>query len=548
MKNDEIVYANIVHAEDYNEVNLTTIPHFPVDYILRCVDGPYEGRQIKLRDLGENVLIGTDESCNFFIKDVEVSSKHCLLTLIPNTIYYTLKDLGTQYGTWLKISNFEEGYEIPNNTQFKLFHHSFELIETEGEHYVKFTEGTKKGTIKKIEKDCNISIGRKDAMIEVDLPCLETHSYFLVKKNGKVYVVSKCLENTNNGLFYRLPAWVEGNDNTLALVRAGDVIKIGRCVFRLVSYNWGFFTEIGDRPHQEDKSCIIDDLRIFDEIMIPYYAVYDGHNGGTCSSYLQKYFHHNLRDLLKVNNLSESKNFFADFCKTVQDAIIYTDVSYYDAEPNFSIHHGSTCVSLFFVGNRVLCVNLGDSISILVRNNQKIYLSKDFKPSREKEKGRIEKKKGWISDNRLLGIISVSRGFGDWRFKDPKKQEALKKQVNKPFAFDEYLISNRAEFRMFEIDPTQDEYIILVSDGIFQHTNSNTTIFDTINKYLSLEKGDNSVKNIPNVVDNVRLDIINNIYAGTDEAKDKSSSKDIRNRSAVDNMTLILIHLQNNKN
>jgi serine/threonine protein phosphatase PrpC len=547
MKNDEMVYANIINPDDYNDTPLSSIEQFKCDYIMRCVDGPYEGRQLRLRDLGEEIIIGSDEACTFLLKDNEVSPKHCQLSQLSNTIYYTIKDFGSTSGTWLKVSSLEEGYEVRINTKFKLYHHVFEIIEKEdGEHYLKFIEGTKKGLVKKIEKDFNISIGKKDVMIELDIPCVETHIYVIIKKNGKVYIISKCLEVSNNGLFYKLPTFEADNDDSLGLIRAGDVIKIGKCVFRIVSQNWGFFTEIGDRPHQEDKMCIVDDLRIYDEVMIPYYAVYDGHNGGTCSSYLQKYFHHNLRELIKVNNLHESKNFLADFCKTIQDAIIYTDVSYYDGEPNFSVHHGSTCVSLFIVGNKAICVNLGDSIGILLRNNRKIYMSKDFKPSREKEKGRIEKKKGWISDNRLLGLISVSRGFGDWRFKDPKKQDAVKKHVTKPVDFEEYLISNRAEFRIIDLDPAQDEYIILVSDGIFQHTNNNNSIFDTINKYLNLEKNENSIKNIPNVIDNVRLDIINNIYAGNEE-KDKSG-KDIRNRSAVDNMTLIMIHFQNDKN
>jgi serine/threonine protein phosphatase PrpC len=547
MKGDEMVYANIVNPDDYNNTPLSSIEQFKCDYIMRCVDGPYEGRQLRLRDLADDIVIGSDEACNFVLKDNDVSPRHCRLTLFSNTIYYSLKDYGSQSGTWLKVSNLEDGYEVRNNTQFRLFHHVFEIIEKDEEHYIKFLEGSKKDTQKKIEKDFNISIGKKDVMIELDMPCVETHIYVIIKKNGKVYIISKCLEITNNGLFYRLPIYEDDNDETLGLIRAGDIIKVGKCVFRIVAHNWGFFTEIGDRPHQEDKMCIVDDLRVFDDIMIPYYAVYDGHNGGTCSCYLQKYFHHNLRELIKVNNLIESKNFLADFCKTVQDAIIYTDVSYYDTETHFSVHHGSTCVSLFFIGNKMICVNLGDSISILLRNNRKIYLSKDFKPSREKEKGRIERKKGWISDNRLLGLISVSRGFGDWRFKDPKKRDALQKHISKTVDFDEYLISNRAEFRIIDIDPQQDDYVILVSDGIFQHTTTNNGIFDTINKYLNLEKNENSIKNIPNVIDNVRLDIINNIYAGTEETKDKSG-KDIRNRSAVDNMTLILVHLQNDKN
>jgi len=172
----------------------------------------------------------------------------------------------------------------------------------------------------------------------------------------------------------------------------------------------------------------------------------------------------------------------------------------------------------------------------MVRNDKKIHLSRDFRPSRETE--RIKKRKGWVTkDGRLLGLISVSRSFGDWKYKDPERQEILKKNLSeKQVEFDEYLLSNRAEFRIIDYDPREDKYIIIVSDGIFQHVDNSNVIFSTINKYLNFEeKENNSLKNIPNVTDNIRLDLINNICG------------DFKTKGKSDNMTLILIHLQNDK-
>ena len=75
-----------------------------------------------------------------------------------------------------------------------------------------------------------------------------------------------------------------------------------------------------------------------------------------------------------------------------------------------------------------------------------------------------------------------------------------------------------------------------MSDGIFQHVDNSNVIFSTINKYLNFEeKENNSLKNIPNVTDNIRLDLINNICG------------DFKTKGKSDNMTLILIHLQNDK-
>jgi serine/threonine protein phosphatase PrpC len=271
--------------------------------------------------------------------------------------------------------------------------------------------------------------------------------------------------------------------------------------------------------------------------VIPYYAIYDGHGGISCSAYLQKNLHNNLREMIRHRNLRNKENFFVDLCEAIQDTIIYTDISYYETD-GFSIHHGSTCVFLFFIGNKILCCNLGDSMGILVRDGKKIYLSKDFRPTREKEKKRILERGGYVTtDGRLLGLISVSRGFGDWKFKDPSKHDILKKSLTKPVNFKDYLISNRAEFRIFDIAP-EDEYLILCSDGIFQHATINSPIFEIINKYLELERNsvsnNSNIINIPNVIDNVRLDVVNNIYADST----------IKGKNA-DNMTLILIDLHN---
>lgn len=597
------IYAKLHSYAD--QMEFIDLPPTPCDYILRCIDGPYEGKQISLKELGDEITIGSDASCNFLLKDETISKQHCKLTCVPNTCIYLLEDLESQSGTWLRISSLEDCYEFSESTQFKLFHHKFEIIfeqsqiknkncndvenvtdnvnhvfnslnennnstqsnqaylnaiaeineETQSEfsssllnnnlsnnlniinnnitttHILKFLSGCKASTELVLEEDSSLVVGKKGSDIELDLPSSENHFYKIFKKKNRIFIINCCEETTEKGLFYKL------NIKNPTIIRGGDILRIGKSTFRVLTHNWGFFSEIGDRIHQEDKKCLIDDLRLFDEMVIPYYAVYDGHGGVSCSLFLQKHLHNNLRELIRAKNLQlDSKNFFEDLCATIQEAVIYTDINYYETE-NSAIHHGSTCVFIFFIGDKILCCNLGDSISILVKGEKKVYLSRDFRPTREKEKGRIESRKGYVtSDGRLLGVISVSRGFGDWRFKDPKKSEFIRKSIaNKALEFDEYLISNRAEFRLIDFDPVLDRYIIIVSDGIFQHCPSSQFIYETIDRNLAaepLKKENGKLKNIPNIVDNVRLDLINNIYSDP-SAKGKA-----------DNMTLILIYLQ----
>ena len=129
-----------------------------------------------------------------------------------------------------------------------------------------------------------------------------------------------------------------------------------------MTYNLGVFSDIGNRDNQEDKYCIIDDLRFVNGVVIPFYAVYDGHGGPTCSYYLKQNFHHILQKNLRKKNLHKSKNFINDLIQAVQEIIIMTDFQYNESENHFSLIHGSTCVFLFFIGTKILCCNLGDSV------------------------------------------------------------------------------------------------------------------------------------------------------------------------------------------
>ena len=317
------------------------------------------------------------------------------------------------------------------------------------------------------------------------------------------------------------------------LIRAGDCFKIGNSCFKLIPFNYSFFSEIGDRTNNEDKFMICDDLRIFDDVIVPYFAIYDGHGGGhSCSEFLKKNLHKEIHYYMKELLNVKSLNFFSDLINALQKIIILVDINYFDTELNYSAHHGSTCVFVFFIGTYVLCCNLGDSVAILLRKNDKrVYLSRDFNPKREVERQRIELKNGYITtDGRLLGNISVSRSFGDWKFKDKQKQSLLKN--NKEFG--EYLITNRAEFRLIELNPNIDNYIILASDGIFFRESQENLCHSLIN-YMNMGEKENDLLNVPLALDNFRLELI------------KNNNSDEKNKGDSDNMTMIVIKLFNNE-
>ena len=528
---EEKLYAKIFDQAEFEGKTKDDLYFFDCDYILRCISGPFYGKQIRLKDLGNIITIGNSETKNkFSINDNDIEENHCVLNYVKDTFFYILEDVNSKSGTWIKILSIEDGYEINEDTEFNLFGNYFKIIfdnenlkKRKKECIIEITSGNQKGKKYEITKGETVRIGKKDEKINFETNLIDNFLIKIVSINDKIYILDETEDNyTGDGLFMKIK-----NKN---LIRAGDCFRIGNSCFKLIPYNYAFFSELGDRTNQEDKFVICDDLRIFNDIIIPYFAIYDGHGGYSCSEYIKKNLHHEIHYYMKELLDEKSQNFMNDLIIALQKIIILVDLNYFDSELNFSAHHGSTCVFVFFIGTYALCCNLGDSVSILLRKNEKrIYLSRDFNPKREIERQRIELKKGYITnDGRLLGNISVSRAFGDWKFKDKQKQALLKN--NKEFG--EYLITNRAEFRLIELNPDFDNYILLASDGIFlRETQEN--LCHSLSNYLNMGEKENGLIDIPSALDNFRLELI------------KNYNSDEKNKGDTDNMTLIVIKLFN---
>ena len=528
---EEKLYAKIFDPSEFEGKTKEDLVFFDCDYILRCISGPFYGRQIRLKDLGESITIGYSENkSKFSVKDNLISEIHCKLNYLEDSFYYSLEDCDSQTGTWIQILSMEDGYEVTENADFKLFEHEFSIIFDEvrknkkSECIIRFTAGEKKGKSVEMIKGETIRIGKKDEKITLSMKVQESVLIKIVSLNDKIYILDETQEPYDGGLFMKLKNKI--------LIRSGDCFKIGNSSFKLIPYNYAFFSELGDRSNQEDKFVVCEDLRVFEDIIIPYFAIYDGHGGPSCSEFIKKNLHNEIHYYLKELVNEKSQNFLSDLVNALQKIIILVDINYFDSELNFSAHHGSTCVFVFFIGTYVLCCNLGDSVAILLRKNDKrVYLSRDFNPKREIERQRIELKNGYITnDGRLLGNISVSRAFGDWKFKDKLKQSLLKN--NKEFG--EYLITNRAEFRLIELNPSVDNYIMLASDGIFLH-GTHDSLCHSLDNHLKNGVIENGIVNIPKALDNFRLDLI------------KLINSDDKNKGESDNMTMIAIKLFNDQ-
>eukprot|EP00826_Nyctotherus_ovalis_P045494 TRINITY_DN5041_c0_g1_i23.p1 TRINITY_DN5041_c0_g1~~TRINITY_DN5041_c0_g1_i23.p1 ORF type:complete len:226 (+),score=52.91 TRINITY_DN5041_c0_g1_i23:545-1222(+) len=86
-------------------------------------------------------------------------------------------------------------------------------------------------------------------------------------------------------------------------------------------------------------------------------------------------------------------------------------------EPDFPDSVGCTACAALVSPEEVIVANSGDSRCVLSKSGVAVNLSEDHKPELESEKTRIELAGGYIEDNRVNGIISLTRSLGDFRYK-----------------------------------------------------------------------------------------------------------------------------------
>lgn len=72
---------------------------------------------------------------------------------------------------------------------------------------------------------------------------------------------------------------------------------------------------------------------------------------------------------------------------------------------------------LLVTPTEIYCSNAGDSRTVLSKNKQAVDLSKDHKPDDPEERKRIYNASGFVEDNRVNGMLALSRAMGDFEYK-----------------------------------------------------------------------------------------------------------------------------------
>lgn len=256
---------------------------------------------------------------------------------------------------------------------------------------------------------------------------------------------------------------------------------------------WGVAETMGPRETMEDAWFVNENLRAG----ILYASIFDGHGGSASALFLRR----KLFDMLKIKLKRQSSN--VPFMKneitvseiaqvlnpqSLQDIFSMTDSALIDhiatlGDPE--CWSGSTATICFIDERKIFCANVGDSSAVIGRKGKPILLTEEHRPTPRTKSGRNEIERiasagGWVTQERVCGILAVSRAFGDYEFKGGRSElleefrcdgnsQASTSTLHAPpvIALPHVHELNRS---------TDDEFIIIATDGIWDVMNGSQAV------------------------------------------------------------------------
>ena len=157
-------------------------------------------------------------------------------------------------------------------------------------------------------------------------------------------------------------------------------------------------------------------------------AVFDGHGGSAAS----KYAYRQLLNVLEQTDFWKTyliTHLIEDLSEALRETFLVLDRQMLQGIRDDGMKCGCTSVVTIVTPTHIICANAGDSRCILSTRRgdnttqSLIPLSNDHKPQSKEESLRIHTAGGYVTTrrtggvSRVDGILAVSRGLGDFRFK-----------------------------------------------------------------------------------------------------------------------------------
>uniref|UniRef100_A0A8C8SR25 protein-serine/threonine phosphatase n=1 Tax=Pelusios castaneus TaxID=367368 RepID=A0A8C8SR25_9SAUR len=190
-----------------------------------------------------------------------------------------------------------------------------------------------------------------------------------------------------------------------------------------------------------------------------FFAVYDGHAGSTVARFCA---HHLLEEVVAGEAFAGPTESPEMVKEAVREGFLRIDSRMQAlAQAEGWEHAGSTAVAVLVSPHHLYFINLGDSRALLCRAGRLTFYTEDHKPSRPRERERIENAGGTVTLQRINGSLAVSRALGDFDY----KAVAWRGQT-------EQLVSPEPEVYEVARCPGEDEFLVLACDGVWDAFNT----------------------------------------------------------------------------
>jgi len=209
----------------------------------------------------------------------------------------------------------------------------------------------------------------------------------------------------------------------------------------------GWAEDIGRREEMEDGFVFVDGFGGQRENT--FFAIYDGHGGRHCVDYVTQHLHNNLAAEIERTPTAVPDAFMRAFSIT-------------DGNMQASGINSSGCTACSCLLRQegdantrtIYTAHLGDARAVICRGGLAVRLTSmsDHKATDPAEAKRVVENGGTIFNERVNGMLAISRAFGDHQLKMP----ALPKDV----------VSNVPDITSTELTD-QDMFVIVACDGLW---------------------------------------------------------------------------------
>ena len=201
-------------------------------------------------------------------------------------------------------------------------------------------------------------------------------------------------------------------------------------VQRIDRFRLGTSEMVGRRPNMEDVSIVLSNVPTPNSCM---FGVFDGHGGREAAEYAAQQLPQKLSQFLQRGD-APSEAYVSAF-RSLQS----------EMKP-WCVYVGCTACIASIESNILTVANIGDTRCVLCSDGKAERLSLDHKPNLPEETAFIQSKGGFVRDDRVGGMLAVSRAFGDGFLGD--------------------CINPTPFFSMRELTP-KDEFLIIACDGVW---------------------------------------------------------------------------------